>query len=205
MKKLLILLLALLLLAGCGTQQPVDPAPAGDAPSDAAASDHSAASDGAQDDVFQLTFTANDLEGNPVDQSVFANAKLTMLNVWATFCAPCINEMPDLGELAAQGGTDYQIIGVCSDLDGSDEMLAEARDLVAQTGADYLHLQPAESLYPVLTATSSVPVTFFFDSEGKVVGSGLLGAQDKETWAQVLAERLEMVQADAETASDGTA
>ena len=154
MKKFLILLLALLLLAGCSTQESVTPAPAEDASSGTAASDDSAASDGTQEDVFRLTFTANDLEGNPVDQSVFANAKLTMLNVWATFCAPCINEMPDLGELAAQGGTDYQIIGVCSDLDGSEEMLADARDLVAQTGADYLHLQPSESLYPVLTATS---------------------------------------------------
>ena len=205
MKKFLILLLALLLLAGCSTQESVTPAPAEDASSGTAASDDSAASDGTQEDVFRLTFTANDLEGNPVNQSVFANAKLTMLNVWATFCAPCINEMPDLGELAAQGGTDYQIIGVCSDLDGSEEMLADARDLVAQTGADYLHLQPSESLYPVLTATSSVPVTFFFDSEGKVVGNGLLGAQDKETWAQVLEERLEMVEAGAEVQSDGAA
>ena len=66
-------------------------------------------------------------------------------------------------------------------------------------------MQPSESLYPVLTATSSVPVTFFFDSEGKVVGNGLLGAQDKETWAQVLEERLEMVEAGAEVQSDGAA
>ena len=48
-------------------------------------------------------------------------------------------------------------------------------------------------------------MTFFFDSEGKVVGNGLLGAQDKETWAQVLEERLEMVEAGAEVQSDGAA
>ena len=78
----------------------------------------SAASESSDDsaETFQLTFTAKDLDGNEVDQSVFANAKLTMMNIWATFCGPCINEMPELGELAAEGGTDYQIIGVCADL-----------------------------------------------------------------------------------------
>ena len=47
-------------------------------------------------------FTATDLEGVEVDQSIFSDYKLTMVNVWATFCTPCINEMPDLGELAAE-------------------------------------------------------------------------------------------------------
>ena len=110
--------------------------------------------------------------------------------------------MPELGELAAEGGTDYQIIGVCADLNDTEDMLEDAKEIVSQTKANYLHLQPAEDLYPVLTASSSVPVTFFFDSEGKLVGKGILGAQDKDTWSQVISERLEMVKADETTSAE---
>lgn len=208
MKKSLILLLALLMLSGCGNSAGTTPNTDSSAPSssqtDDAQSNDSAASESSDDsaETFQLTFTAKDLDGNEVDQSVFANAKLTMMNIWATFCGPCINEMPELGELAAEGGTDYQIIGVCADLNGTEDMLEDAKEIVSQTKANYLHLQPSEDLYPVLTASSSVPVTFFFDSEGKLVGKGILGAQDKDTWSQVISERLEMVEADETTSAE---
>lgn len=201
MKKSLILLLALLMLSGCGNSAGTTPNTDSSAPSssqtDDAQSNDSAASESSDDsaETFQLTFTAKDLDGNEVNQSVFANAKLTMMNIWATFCGPCINEMPELGELAAEGGTDYQIIGVCADLSGTEDMLKDAKEIVSQTKANYLHLQPSEDLYPVLTASSSVPVTFFFDSEGKLVGKGILGAQKKDTWSQVISERVEMVKA----------
>ena len=208
MKKSLILLLALLMLSGCGNSAGTTPNTDSSAPSsnqtDDTQSNDSAASESSDDsaETFQLTFTAKDLDGNEVDQSVFANAKLTMMNIWATFCGPCINEMPELGELAAEGGTDYQIIGVCADLNDTEDMLEDAKEIVSQTKANYLHLQPAEDLYPVLTASSSVPVTFFFDSEGKLVGKGILGAQDKDTWSQVISERLEMVKADETTSAE---
>lgn len=219
MKKSLILLLALLMLSGCGNSAGTTPNTDSSAPSssqtddtqsnDSAASessDDSTASESSDDsaETFQLTFTAKDLDGNEVDQSVFANAKLTMMNIWATFCGPCINEMPELGELAAEGGTNYQIIGVCADLNGTEDMLEDAKEIVSQTKANYLHLQPSEDLYPVLTASSSVPVTFFFDSEGKLVGKGILGAQKKDTWSQVISERLEMVKADETTSAENS-
>lgn len=208
MKKSLILLLALLMLSGCGNSAGTTPNTDSSAPSssqtDDTQSNDSAESSDDSAETFQLTFTAKDLDGNEVDQSVFANAKLTMMNIWATFCGPCINEMPELGELAAEGGTDYQIIGVCADLNGTEDMLEDAKEIVSQTKANYLHLQPSEDLYPVLTASSSVPVTFFFDSEGKLVGKGILGAQDKDTWSQVISERLEMVKADETTSAENS-
>ncbi|MBS5165004.1 MAG: TlpA family protein disulfide reductase [Butyricicoccus pullicaecorum] len=186
MKKTVSALLLLLLLSGCGA--PASVPPPTDSPSNTSQNEPSSANE----DVF-LEFTAKDFDGNEVDHSIFANTKLTMMNVWATFCSPCVTEMPELGELAAVGGTDYQIIGVCADLDNTAEMLQEAKDIVAETGANYVHLQPSESLLPVLTATSAVPVTFFFDSEGKLVGQGVMGARDKSGWEKELKARLEAV------------
>ena len=186
MKKTVSALLLLLLLSGCGA--PASVPPPTDSPSNTSQNEPSSANE----DVF-LEFTAKDFDGNEVDHSIFANTKLTMMNVWAPFCSPCVTEMPELGELAAVGGTDYQIIGVCADLDNTAEMLQEAKDIVAETGANYVHLLPSESLLPVLTATSAVPVTFFFDSEGKLVGQGVMGARDKSGWEKELKARLEAV------------
>lgn len=191
MKKTVSIFLLLILLSGCGAPAPVTPNT--DAPSNTSQDEPSSANE----DIF-LEFTAKDFDGNEIDHSIFANTKLTMMNVWATFCNPCIREMPELGELAAVGGTDYQIIGVCADLDNTEEMLQEAKDMVAETGANYVHLQPSESLLPILTATSAVPVTFFFDSEGKLVGQGVMGARDKAGWEEELKARLEVVNAAAQ-------
>ena len=58
-----------------------------------------------------LEFTGEDLEGNKVDsKELFAKAKVTMINVWGTFCSPCIMEMPDLGELSREyADKDFQV------------------------------------------------------------------------------------------------
>ena len=83
------------------------------------------------------SFSTADLDGNIVDQSVLADYDLTMVNVWATFCRPCINEMPDLGELAQEyADQNVQIVGLVSDVlntDGtiSEEQVQTARDIVA--------------------------------------------------------------------------
>lgn len=190
MKKTVAAFLLLTMLSGCGAQTSNVKSPNS---SNLQKDDTSSTSEEAV-----LEFTATDFDGNEVDQSIFANTKLTMMNVWATFCGPCIGELPELGELAAEGGTDYQIVGVCADLDGTDEMLTTAKEMVSETNANYLHLQPSEGLLPVLTATSAVPVTFFFDSEGKLVGQGVMGARDKAGWEEELQARLEVVNAQQE-------
>ena len=59
--------------------------------------------------VFE-SFTAQDLDGNQVDETIFEDAELTMINVWGTFCTPCLEEMPDLAEL----NREYQEKGVRS-------------------------------------------------------------------------------------------
>lgn len=116
-------------------------------------------------------FSTTDLEGNTLDQSILADYDLTMVNVWATFCGPCINEMPDLGELAAEyADKGVQIIGLVSDTmdsDGtiSDSQVETAKEIVAETGADYRHLLPSDDLLGILSQIYAVPTTFFVDSE----------------------------------------
>lgn len=150
--------------------------------------------------VFE-SFTAQDLDGNPVDQSVFADAELTMINVWGTFCTPCLDEMPDLGELSAEyADQGVQIVGICSDTVNMDKELDEkqvekAKELAEQTGADYLHIAMSGDLVDtLLPQVMAVPMTIFVDSEGKQVGNAYMGAKSKEDWASIIDETLASMQ-----------
>ena len=183
------------LLAGCAS--PADPAGASPVPAESAAI--SAApeetSSGEPGGILS-SFTASDLEGNEVDASLFEDYELTMVNVWATFCTPCISEMPELGELSAEyAGQGVQVVGLISDAlnsDGtvSDGQLDTAREIVEATGASYRHLVPSEDLYGLLAQITSVPTTFFVDSTGAQVGYAYLGARSGEEWAAILDELL---------------
>ena len=159
----------------------------------------SASEDTAQTGVLSA-FSTTDLEGNAVDQSMLADYDLTMVNVWATYCGPCISEMPDLGALAAEyKDKGVQIIGLVSDVldaDGtvSDSQVETAKEIVAETGAAYPHLLPSDDLLGILSQIYAVPTTFFVDSEGRQVGSAILSAQSKEAWAKTIDGLLAEVQ-----------
>lgn len=143
------------------------------------------------------SFTATDLDGNPITEEIFKDHELTMINVWATFCGPCLIEMPDLGELSAEyQDKGVQIIGICTDtvdIDGTsiDSMVEEAREIIATTGADYLHVIPQGNLFGMLLPQIQVvPTTIFVDSEGKQVGRAILRVLSKEEWIEQIDERL---------------
>lgn len=138
------------------------------------------------------SFAATDLDGNAVDQSMLEGYDLTMVNVWATFCGPCISEMPDLGALAQEyKDKGVQIVGLVSDVldtDGSlnDTQVQTARDIVAETGAAYPHLLPSDDLLGVLAQIQYVPTTFFVDSTGAQVGSAVISAQSRDKWVETI-------------------
>ncbi|MDD2297243.1 MAG: hypothetical protein PHX79_05455, partial [Sphaerochaetaceae bacterium] len=44
-------------------------------------------------------FWTLDLEGNEITETIFSPYQLTLVNIWATFCSPCLQEMPALAEL----------------------------------------------------------------------------------------------------------
>lgn len=186
MKKFLILIaaLCLLMLTACGQAAPE------------ASPDAAEASGSGQTAGILSSFSTTDLDGNSVDQSVFADHKLTMVNIWATFCGPCISEMPELGTLASEyADKGLQIVGLVSDVTDSDGNLDEkqlslARDIVAETGANYTHIVPGEGLNGLLSQVSGVPTTLFVDSEGKQVGKAYLGSNDLDGWKAVADELL---------------
>lgn len=135
----------------------------------------------------QIYFEGQDTEGNIVSSSILSESKITMVNVWATYCIPCLREMPGLGELAKEYDPgDFQIIGIISDVqEGAPEKTLDyAVRLIEQTGADYPHLLLNESLYrALLTEVNAVPTTFFLDENGTILDT-VVGSMEKAAWEE---------------------
>lgn len=139
------------------------------------------------------SFKATNLDGEIVDEKLFEKADLTMVNVWATFCGPCIREMPELGELNEEyKNQGVQVVGIVLDTLGNngeiDEYMVEtAKEIVKQTKANYVHLLPSEDLLNAgVEDIYSVPTTFFVDSKGNFVGNTYLGSKSKESWKEII-------------------
>ena len=160
-------------------------------PSDAG--DTSQSDSGAQEAAGLLSsFSTTDLEGNAGDQSILEDYDLTMVNVWATYCTPCLQEMPDLGELASEyEDKGVQILGLVSDVlnsDGtiSDSQVETAQEIVEETGASYQHLLPSADLLGLLSQIYGVPTTFFVDSAGNQVGYAYVTAMEREQFVEII-------------------
>ncbi len=143
------------------------------------------------------SFSATTLTGETVNEEIFKGKKLTMVNLWATFCGPCIEEMPALKQLQEEYGDRLQIIGIvvdAADRNGNPlpDKKAQAKAIVTQTGADYLHLIPSEDLNKAyLSGVQSVPETLFVDENGNGVGKSYLGARKKADWKKIIDTLLE--------------
>lgn len=91
------------------------------------------------------TFESKTLDGEDVSQDIFSKADLTMVNIWGTFCGPCIKEMPELGELSRQyADKGVQIVGLISDVSDPGDETAE--DIISTAKADYTHMVASNDL-----------------------------------------------------------
>ena len=188
-------ILLITLLSGCGEGNKEDTEERGKTTENNSAQETAEAS--AQEEergASQIAFICQDMNGNSVSEAVFADSKLTMVNVWATYCNPCLSEMPGLGELAGEYETgEFQIIGIISDvMEGADAATMDnAAALIEMTGANYTHLLLNESIYyALLTEVTAVPTTFFVNENGEVVDT-VIGAMEKTAWEEKINALLE--------------
>ena len=177
--RLLIALLLIFSAAGCDRQKAPDPqagAPDGSAAPAAGEVDRSKAGRAAPDLAFL------DPEGESASLADFRGKPL-LLNLWATWCAPCVAEMPTLDALAARENG-VRLLAVSQDMAGQEAKVAaffEEREL------DHLqpYLDPELALMTGLGA-SVLPTTILYDAEGREVWR-VVGALD---WTGPEAARL---------------
>lgn len=125
-------------------------------------------------DLADFTFSA----GGGATKSLkdFAG-KVVLLNIWATWCVPCREEMPALDALETRlGGKDFAVVAVNIDKGGSEK----AASFLKETGATHLPLytDPSGRLFATLKAVG-MPTTLIIDRSGKEIAR-LVGPAD---WA----------------------
>ena len=125
-------------------------------------------------------FNAKTTNGATVTNEIFAAKKITVVNIWGTFCPPCIAEMPELGEMARNLPADAQIVGLLCDVPSENAPQAQtARDILKDANADFVNIIPDAQLMKFMDTVEAVPTTIFVDSKGEVVGKAIIGADVK--------------------------
>lgn len=122
------------------------------------------------DDVSDLQF--NDSDGNAISMSDTAG-KYRLLNLWATWCAPCRAEMPALDELQrTKGGDKFEVIAIS--VDGGSEAKPRAfYDEIGLTSLTFYH-DPTIGVFNDLKKKSlalGLPVTLLLDENNRVVAN----------------------------------
>ncbi len=195
MKKLCFFLLALLLLAGCAgkpaapsaPETPGAPATAAPKPAEPA---ETPAAEGLGGAFMAASLSNLGAEEVSLGELIGGN-RLTLINIWATFCGPCIREMPDLGDLAREyADRGFGIVGLtCDVLDGKgrvqQSVVADALSILADTGADY----PVLIMSPELIEESGVqyiPTSYFVDENGNILEGPLVGSMSRDDWTALI-------------------
>ena len=96
-----------------------------------------------------------------------ARGKVVLVNVWATWCEPCRNELPVLAELHRRlGGPDFEVIGVSVDASAAED---EVRDMVERFGLPYLVVLDPNKHVTIDWQVQSYPTSVLLDRRGHVL------------------------------------
>ena len=140
----------------------------------------------------RLTFDTLNLDGEQVTDAILGEKDYTVINVWATYCNPCINEMPQLAAWEQELPDNVQILYVCSDIRDKDASEIELADMVADRSGisrDHVLLWLNESFSQLKGLISAVPTTLIVDKEGILTDKIIVGSY-VEGYKEALADLL---------------
>ena len=170
------------------TQAPAKPTEAPAEPTETPAEPTDVPADDITDEPIaepDIRFLTTDFDGNGWDETCFFENKITMINLWAYWCGPCVGELPDLEKLSKDyADKGLRIIGI-----SLEEEEADNRDTVKELGITYPNLFYTEDFDEYMD-TGYYPTTIFVDSEGHVLGNACIGSREYEDWAKIIDDLL---------------
>lgn len=159
-----------LILAGCDRQKA--PNPQGEEVSVRAPGNEGSAAahpavrlDRSQAGTLAPKVAFEDPQGRPVSLEDF-HGRPVLVNLWATWCAPCVVEMPSLDALARREGDALTVLALSQDFGGRDEVDAFFR---SHGLTDLLPYLDSEMRFMTEVGVSTLPTTILYDSEGREV------------------------------------
>ncbi len=129
--------------------------------------------------VFQISFAQEakdlpscklkDLNGKAIDlQSYAKDGKITVISIWATWCAPCIKELTNINEIVEDWYADYDVEIVAISIDNARNTM-KVKPLVNGRGWDYDVLLDVNQDTKRTLNYSNPPFTVLVDKNGKMV------------------------------------
>lgn len=142
-------------------------------------------------------FKGKDLDGNDVDDSLFTNNKVTVVNFWFSGCKPCVGELSKLNELnetlKKMGG---EVVGINADtLDDNQDGIKEAKEILKAQGASYKNLtfDSDSTVGKYAGNIMAFPTTVLVDKDGNIVGEPLMGGIDDQANYDQLMKQIQSV------------
>ena len=126
-------------------------------------------------DTFISKIKLADLKGETLDKEQFKN-KIVILNLWATWCTPCIREMPDLVKMQNELPGDFVL------LLASDESLEKIQQFTERRPFDLTFTQIQTSVESL--GVYSLPTTFIIGKDGQLLET-LVGAREWDSPEQI--------------------
>lgn len=142
-------------------------------------------------------FKGKDLDGNDVDDSLFAQNKVTVVNFWFSGCKPCVEELSKLNELndklKEMGG---EVVGINTDtLDDNQDGIKEAKEILKAKGASYKNLtfDSDSTVGKYAGDIMAFPTTVLVDKDGNIIGEPFMGGIDDQSNYDQLMKQIQSV------------
>lgn len=111
-----------------------------------------------------INFQTKTVYDKEINSDIFADYDMTVMNIWATWCGPCVNEMPDLQVVYENLPENVNFLSLCTD---GVSQNADARTILDGSGATFDSILPDALLTAeLLPAISAYPTTIFIDKWG---------------------------------------
>ena len=142
-------------------------------------------------------FSGQDYDGNTVDESLFSNNAVTVVNFWFTGCKPCVAELSKLNELndaiKSMGG---EVVGINTEtFDANKDAIKEAASILESQGAKYrnLSIDSDSAAGKYASNIMAFPTTILVDRNGNIVGEPMLGGIDNQDNYDTLMKQIQSV------------
>ncbi len=145
-------------------------------------------------------FETTGIDGKTYTEKVFSDYDLTLVNIFTTWCSPCVKEIPELQELYKEmKEKGVGVAGVVLDTtdekgNQDEEAVKKAGILQEKTKAEYPFLIPDTTMMNGrLQGISAFPETFFVDKDGNIVGDTYTGSHTLDEWKEIVEKELKNV------------
>lgn len=136
-------------------------------------------------------FKVKDMNDKEVTNDIFKDKKITMINIWGTFCGPCIEEMPILQELYKEyENKGVNVVGIVADGESTE---VQALQILKKKKVEFTNLIPDEKFKEqFVSKTKVVPVSILVNSKGEIIDT-VTGSKDKNGYKKIIEKNLQEI------------